>query len=172
MPFTRGAWGLGCALLVGTFAACSGSRSDELGQATQADSASANLKAVIRQTNSWGSGYCANVDIINSGTATASTWVVVLELNQASIYSSWNGNFSGSGSRKTVTPVGWNASVGAGATLQAFGYCANTTGSNSTPTVVSPLGNTGGGGAGGAGGTAGSGSVAGGGSGGSVAGGG
>src|SRR6188768_3141502 len=150
MPFTRGAWGLGCALLVGTFAACSGSRSDELGQATQADSASANLKAVIRQTNSWGSGYCANVDIINSGTATASTWVVVLELNQASIYSSWNGTFTGSGSRKTITPVGWNASVAPGTTLQAFGYCANTTGSNSAPTIISPLGDgTGGGGAGG-----------------------
>jgi mannose/cellobiose epimerase-like protein (N-acyl-D-glucosamine 2-epimerase family) len=104
---------------------------------------------------------------------------VVLELNQASIYTSWNGNFAGSGSRKSVTPVGWNASVDAGTTLQAFGYCANTTGANSAPVIISPLGN-GGGGAGGAGGAGtggssgigGGGAFAGGGSGGAFAGGG
>ena len=68
-----------------------------------------NLKATLQQTNSWSSGYCANVDVTNLGSVTASTWTVVIELNQASIYTSWNGTFSGSGSRKTITPVGWNA---------------------------------------------------------------
>jgi len=63
--------------------------------------------------------------------------------------------------------------VGVGATLQAFGYCANTTGSNSSPAVISPLGTGGGGGSGGATGSGGSGgSLAGGGSAGSLAGGG
>ena len=132
----RGPRDLGWALMFGMVAGCGSSKTDDLGQASQAATAAPNLKAVIQKTDSWSSGYCVNVNITNSGSAAASTWVVVLELNQASIYSSWNGNFSGSGSRKTVTPVGWNASVGAGATLQAFGYCANTTGSNSTPTVL------------------------------------
>src|SRR3954463_7591895 len=108
MSFNRGAWGLlGWALSLGTFAACSSSQNGDLDSAAQADTASANLKAVIEKTNSWPTGYCANVNISNSGNAAASTWVVVLELNQASIYTSWNGTFSGSGSRKTGTPVGW-----------------------------------------------------------------
>jgi len=158
MSSTWGARGLGWALLVGLFAGCSSSGSDESAWTVQADTAGANLKASIQQTNSWPSGYCANVNITNSGNAAASTWVVVIELNQASIYSSWNGTFTGSGSRKTVTPVGWNANVGPGATLQAFGFCANTTGSNSAPAIISPLGNAGGaGGAGGTGGASGSG---------------
>src|SRR3954469_3094090 len=110
MLFTRGARGFGWALLVGLLAGCGSSKTGEFGSAAQADTAGANLKAVIQKTNSWASGYCANVDITNSGANAASTWVVVLELNQASMYTSWNGNFVGSGSRKTVTPVGWNAS--------------------------------------------------------------
>src|SRR6187551_3803286 len=168
----RGPRDLGWALMFGMVAGCGSSKTDDLGQASQAATAAPNLKAVIQKTDSWGSGYCVNVNITNSGSAAASTWVVVLELNQASIYSSWNGNFSGSGSRKTVTPVGWNASVPAGATLQAFGYCANTTGSNSAPAIISPVDNGGGsGGAGGTGGNSGSGgAIAGGGSGGTVAG--
>src|SRR6186713_3362811 len=92
MSFPRGARGLlGWALLVGTFAGCSSSQSGELGSAAQADTAGANLKASIQKTNSWASGYCANVNISNSGNAAASTWVVVLEVNQASIYTTWNG---------------------------------------------------------------------------------
>jgi mannose/cellobiose epimerase-like protein (N-acyl-D-glucosamine 2-epimerase family) len=119
----------------------------------------ANLKATIQQTNSWSSGYCANVDVTNLGSVSVSTWTVVIELNQASIYTSWNGTFSGSGSRETITPVGWNATVAPGA-VQSFGYCANTTGSNSKPVVISPTGVPGTGGAGGnagSGGTGGSG---------------
>jgi len=173
MSSTRGARGLCWALVVGGLVGCGSSRVQEAERTTEADTLGANLKAAIQLTNSWSSGYCANVNITNSGNVTASTWVVVLELNQASIYSSWNGTFVGSGSRKTVSPVGWNAKVAPGVTLQAFGYCANTTGSNSAPKIISPLGNGSGGGTGGAAGTGGSGgSVAGGGSGGSVAGGG
>ena len=172
----RGSRHLGLALMIGMVAGCGSSKTDDLGRASQAATAVPNLKAVIEKTNSWASGYCVNVNISTPAAAAASTWVVVLELNQARIYSSWNGNFTGSGSRKTVTPVGWNASVAAGATLQAFGYCANTTGASSTPAIVSPLGNPGEGGAGRRGwlvaGGGNGGAVAGGGSGGAVAGGG
>jgi len=101
----------------------------------------ADLKATLQLTNSWSAGYCANVIVANAGTATAATWTVVLELNQATLYTSWNATISGTGSRKTVTPVSWNASVSAGAS-QAFGFCANLTGTNSTPQIISPLGGT------------------------------
>ena len=148
----RGVQGLGWSLLIGLLAGCGSSRSDDTGQAIQAATAEANLKAVVQKTNSWASGYCANVNITNAGTLAASTWTVVLELGQATIYSSWNGTFAGSGSRKTVTPVGWNASVGVGSTLQAFGFCVNTNTPNAGPSVVSPLGNGGTGGGAGAGG--------------------
>ncbi len=52
----RGMRGLGAALLVGLFAGCSSSNSDEPGQATAADTAGANLKAVNQKTNSLSSG--------------------------------------------------------------------------------------------------------------------
>jgi mannose/cellobiose epimerase-like protein (N-acyl-D-glucosamine 2-epimerase family) len=145
---------LGWALAVVVLAGCNGSETNanDLAKAAQAVNF-ANLSATIKQTSSWGAGYCANIDITNNGAAAASTWTVVLELNQANMYTSWNGNFSGSSSRKTVTPVVWNATVNPGATLQAFGYCANTTGPNATPQVISPLGNSGAGGASNTGGT-------------------
>jgi len=136
-------------------AGCGSSESEGLGRLAAAETVAPNLKAAFQTTSDWSSGYCVNVTITNSGAAAASTWAVVLELNQATIQSSWNGKFAGAGSRKTVTPVGWNPNVAVGATLQAFGFCANKTGANSAPTIVSPLGNDGGGtgGAGGAGGT-------------------
>lgn len=62
-----------------------------------------------------------------------------------------------------MTAVGWNAVVAPSSTLEAFGYCANVTGGNSTPQIISPLGNSGTGGSG-TGGSGTGGSVAGGGS--------
>ncbi|HEY5954971.1 MAG TPA: AGE family epimerase/isomerase [Polyangiaceae bacterium] len=158
MSFTRRTRDLGWALTVAMLAGCSASGTEELGQVFQA-AALTNLKATLQQTTSWGTGYCANVNIANNGSATASTWTVVLELNQATIYTSWNANFSGNGSRKTITPVSWNATIAPG-TMQTIGYCANNTGTNHTPQIISPLGNPGTGGAPGVGGSVATGGVA------------
>jgi mannose/cellobiose epimerase-like protein (N-acyl-D-glucosamine 2-epimerase family) len=146
---------LGCTLVLALLAGCS--RSIEPTEESRLAITAAALKATLQQTNSWSSGYCANVNVTNLGSLSASTWTVVIELNQASIYTTWNGTFSGSGSRETITPVGWNASVAPGG-VQSFGYCANTTGSNWSPVVISPIGVPGTGGAGGNVGTGGSGS--------------
>ncbi len=132
--------GIGWALLVAIASACSSSQQsppDDTGQSTQ-DISAPNLKASVQLTSTWPEGYCANVNVTNSGTATASTWTVILELNAATLRNSWNGTFVGNGSRQTVTPVGWNASVAPGAT-QAFGYCATfkAGSTNFAPTIVS-----------------------------------
>ncbi len=155
--------GIGWALLVGMVAGCSssGAESEDFGQAEQSIT-QPNLNASARITSSWADGYCADVNITNSGSATASTWTVVLELNAATLRNSWNGNFAGTGSRRTVTPVGWNASVAPGGT-QTFGYCASfkAGSTNYKPTVISPLTTPPGGGGGGTGGAAGGGGAAG-----------
>jgi mannose/cellobiose epimerase-like protein (N-acyl-D-glucosamine 2-epimerase family) len=119
---------------------CGGTESEELGRTTQPDTL-AILKASVQVTSTWQNGYCANVNVTNGGTATASTWTVVLELNAATLANTWNGNFTGSGSRKSITPVAWNGTVTPGGT-QSFGYCANFKigATNYRPTVISPLG--------------------------------
>jgi mannose/cellobiose epimerase-like protein (N-acyl-D-glucosamine 2-epimerase family) len=131
-------WAFAAVLLLG----CQGASTNESTELRQALDG-VNLKATIQKTNSWPSGYCATVNITNLGSVAASTWTAVIELNQATMYSSWNGNVTGSGSRKTITPVGWNATVNPGAVVSSFGYCANITGSNSTPIVISPTGDPG-----------------------------
>ena len=126
-------WVLALPLLTG----CGGTDGEDFARVQQRAS-SDSLSAAIQLTTSWGTGYCANVNITNHGSSSVSTWTVVMQLNQASIYTSWNGNVAGSGSLKSVTPVGWNAVIQPAGT-QSFGYCANVTGSNSTPQIISPL---------------------------------
>jgi len=94
----------------------------------------AKVSAQIAIQNSWGGGYCANLTVSNSSNAAIGSWQVGLNLNQSTITSAWNATFSGTGSLRTVTPSG--GSLPAGGSIVA-GFCANTTGSNWQPTVVS-----------------------------------
>jgi len=96
--------------------------------------ATGKVSAQISIQNSWGSGYCANLTVTNTSSAAISDWQVGLNLNQSTITSSWNATFSGTGALRTVTPSG--GSLAAGSSLVA-GFCANSTGSNWQPTVVS-----------------------------------
>lgn len=67
-------------LVLGGGCASSETDREDYARAVQAVG-SANLAASLDQTTSWGAGYCANVRLTNSGTAAASTWTVVMELN-------------------------------------------------------------------------------------------
>jgi hypothetical protein len=124
---------LAAVLLLG----CEGAALDE-GTELQRALDGVNLNATIQLTSSWSSGYCATLNIKNLGSVAVSTWTAVIDLNQATMSSSWNANVTGSGSRKTITPFGLNAPVNPGATVSVFGYCATITGFNSSPIVISP----------------------------------
>jgi hypothetical protein len=98
------------------------------------------LSAALPMTANWGSGYCVNVAVTNNGTVASSSWTVVVNTQQSSMYTSWDGNFSGVSGQVTVTSVPANAVIQPGQT-QSAGFCANrNSGTNNNPTVVSATG--------------------------------
>jgi len=90
-------------------------------------------------TNDWGSGYCASVTISNGSSSTVTSWTAVIELNQAALQNLWSGTYTVSGSRLTVKPADFNGTISPGSSVN-FGYCANGTGTNYRPTLVSVTG--------------------------------
>jgi hypothetical protein len=98
-----------------------------------------NVVGEIVIVNDWGSGYCADVTIRNNGSATITNWQIVFDVNESSVYSLWNANYSVSGSVYTAGPVSWNGTIAPGGS-QTWGFCANITGSNYQPTVISTSG--------------------------------
>lgn len=87
----------------------------------------------LRQVNE--TNYCADITVSNAGPEAISNWSVEVDLNQSTMSNNWSANFSQSGSRYTLTPMFWNASIAAGGS-QTVGFCASKTGANWTPIVV------------------------------------
>ena len=85
-------------------------------------SSSATSSATLHIDNDWGSGYCATID-----PASNKNWTVQIDLHNSVINNLWNGTFSTSGSRATVS-----------GTSDTFGFCARTLSSgNYLPTLIS-----------------------------------
>jgi endoglucanase len=80
------------------------------------------VTATLTTTSDWGTGYCANVDVKNTGSA-AVLWQVSPTI-QGMVYNLWNAIYTQNGSILNATGVDWNKSVSAGGTVQ-FGFCAN-----------------------------------------------
>jgi glucose/arabinose dehydrogenase len=98
---------------------------------------SGGVTAAITITSRWTNGYCADLTVTNGASAAIRSWSVSLNLNGGSISSSWNANFSATGSTRTVTPLSWNAAL-APTLSTTVGFCGS--GTNSPPTVVSATG--------------------------------
>lgn len=89
-------------------------------------------EANLAVQNSWGSGYCANVSIVNNGDTNITDWTVELDLKNATIDNLWNGTLNNT----VVTPVG-DANISPGANV-SFGYCASvSSGQVDTPDLAS-----------------------------------
>jgi prepilin-type N-terminal cleavage/methylation domain-containing protein len=95
------------------------------------------LEVTFDFTSEWGSGYCVDILITNTGNATASTWFLTFDPHDSTLTSTFGGNFTTNGPYYEVTPLSYNAEIVPGATMSDTGYCANKTGSNFTPTLVS-----------------------------------
>ncbi|BBL76354.1 glycoside hydrolase family 5 protein [Methylomagnum ishizawai] len=89
---------------------------DETNPAPGAVMASLNL------TTDWGAGYCANVDVKNSGPL-AVAWQVGLNI-EGRVYTLWNAVHTQTGGTLQAQGVAWNRLVPGGGTVQ-FGFCAN-----------------------------------------------
>jgi endoglucanase len=101
------------------------------------------VTAVLGIPANWAGGYCAVINVTNNSTQPTTTWSVSLNTNQATIYTSWNGNFPVESGAVTVTPAfSWNQVIAPGATNDSVGFCANrnVSGSGTLPFVVSASG--------------------------------
>jgi cellulase/cellobiase CelA1 len=107
--------------------------------ATPTPPPSGQLTAVIVPSTDWGTGFCASVAVTNGTSTSTTNWVVTLNTNNSTIFSSWNGNFSGNSGQITVqASQSWGQVLGAGQTIESIGFCANRNASGSNlPTVVS-----------------------------------
>lgn len=88
----------------------------------EADPAPGSVQAVLRVDSDWGSGYCATVEVRNSG-GSAQIWQVSLDI-EGQVTGLWNAVYAQAGSRLDAHGVDWNQSVPAGG-AQQFGFCAS-----------------------------------------------
>jgi hypothetical protein len=112
-----------------------------LGDGTPSDQVIGSLtsgasSAVVTLASDWTAGYCANVTISNAGATAATSWQVVINLNQSTLANLWSASDVLAGTQMTVTPLSYNATIAPGASV-GFGFCGNATGSNYRPTIVS-----------------------------------
>lgn len=96
----------------------------------------ATIGAALQIFSDWGSGYCAQVNVSNTGSVATSTWNVVLDVRTASITNVWNATDTvvGPANVHRFTALAWNAALAPGAQT-SFGFCANRSGP-STPSVT------------------------------------
>lgn len=97
----------------------------------------AALTASVQVTSNWTSGYCATLNVTNSG-GVSSSWRVVLSTNSSTITSAWNAQFSGSAGVVEVHPTqAWNATIPPHTTASTVGFCASKPTPGAIASVVS-----------------------------------
>jgi len=84
-------------------------------------------------TNQWPGGFSANVAITNLGDSLSSWRLEWSFANGQTVTQGWNGVFSQSGARVTVSNTGYNGSLGTNATVTP-GFNGSWNGTNSAPT--------------------------------------
>jgi len=100
------------------------------------------LDTELRVTNTWANGYCAEIEVTNTGSAATTDWTLVYTTSTTSIFDSWNPDVnSGTGvhtaSPSTAPSEDWLRQIPAGQS-RVHGFCANRApGSTTLPTIIS-----------------------------------
>jgi chitodextrinase len=103
---------------------------------TQAGTGGGTLAATYHIDSDWGSGFVATVTVKNNGSAAVRTWTATWTFGGSQkISNGWNATVTQSGAAVSATPVNWNASIPAGASV-SFGFQGTYSGSNTAPTVT------------------------------------
>src|SRR3954462_12836495 len=90
--------------------------------AGDANAAAAFACRVDYTTNDWGSGFGANVTVANLGSSAVNGWAVTYSYaGNQTLQQGWNGTWSQSGKKVTVTGMSWNSSISAGGSVTAGG---------------------------------------------------
>jgi len=96
-----------------------------------------SLSAGISVSTDFGTGYCVTLDVHNAASSPTQGWAVSLEVPQASIYTSWNGDFSSSTGSVVVEPHTYLRTLQPQSSTSDIGFCANRVpGSSALPVVV------------------------------------
>jgi len=95
-----------------------------------------NGQAVLDVNSDWNAGYCTNITLRNTSSVPSKRWTLVLNVPQANITSLWGGTQTRSGDLVTIKSLSSSGVIAANGAFR-FGYCATTTGSSHTPSVVS-----------------------------------
>lgn len=96
----------------------------------------AGVTATYNITQDWGSGFCANVVLNNSGSSDKNGWTVTWTFPSGQTVSSlWNANYTQTGANVSVSDLGWNGTIAAGASV-SFGLCGAYSGSNVDPSDI------------------------------------
>jgi len=85
--------------------------------------------------SSWATGYCAQLDVVNNGTATVTSWDADLNFPGAKLTQVWNGTGAATDTLLTLKPANYNQKITPATTVN-IGYCAQVTASEHTPTVA------------------------------------
>jgi endoglucanase len=82
------------------------------------------IKTTVKITSDWGTGYCADLAVTNTGTV-SEIWKVSFAV-QGTINQMWNATYSQAGSVVSAQGVSYNNVIAAGATISpTIGFCAN-----------------------------------------------
>jgi cellulose 1,4-beta-cellobiosidase len=112
--------------------------------AVPAVAAASSCAAAYSVPTDWGSGFTANLNITDNGTAAITGWTVTYTYaGNQTLSNGWNGNWTQSGETVTVTNESYNGSLAAGASTSA-GANFNYSGANAAPASVTctPTGST------------------------------
>jgi endoglucanase len=80
------------------------------------------LQTTVKITSSWETGYCADVDVKNTGT-NAEVWKVSFSI-EGVVNQMWNATYTQAAAAVSAQGQNWNNVVDPGATV-SFGFCAN-----------------------------------------------
>ncbi len=92
--------------------------------------------ATLALTSQWDTGWCAEIKVKNFTAAPTTSWTVEFDVNDSSVFTLWGAEVTHTGPLYTATNLAWNGNIPSGQTV-AFGLCANKTGANWQPELLS-----------------------------------
>ena len=127
-------WRLGLLTQTNTSPDCGGTGEDPTTEEPSTPPPTGDCTASVTVTGDWGSGWQGRVDV-TAGAAALHGWSLKWTWpGSQRITSAWNAEWSQSGSSVTAGDVGWNGTVAAGQSREAFGFVAS--GANAVPQVT------------------------------------
>jgi hypothetical protein len=94
--------------------------------------------ATLSLTSVWDTGWCAMVTVTNHTASPTNSWEVQFDVHESSLTSQWSANYTNEGSLYTATNLSWNGNIPSTQSIN-FGFCANKTGANWQPELVSAV---------------------------------